>query len=100
MCQIHNLCHPQLWFTMLKGSMCLECSCTPERPSWHYRCGVFFDVVNKTNATIFVTGLTAGSHGSNVEAKLYACHLGASSGNELEEEDWEVIILCGQYNSS
>ncbi len=46
----------------------------------------FFDVVNKTNATIFVTGLTAGSRGSNVEAMLYACRLGASSGHETEEE--------------
>jgi hypothetical protein len=53
-----------------------------------------------SNATIFVTGLTAGSRGSNVEAMLYACHLGASSGHETEEEAWKVIILCGQYNSS
>jgi hypothetical protein len=33
---------------MLEGEMCLKCSCTPERPSWGYRCAVFFDVVNKT----------------------------------------------------
>ena len=90
--QIHNLRHLQFWFTMFEGGMCLKCSLSPERPSWGYRCGVFFNVTNKTDEAIFITGLTAGSHGGNVEAMLYACVYGASNGHETEEDDWKVII--------
>lgn len=76
---------------MATDEKCLNCSLSPERPSWAYRCGVFFDVVNKTDSTILITGLTAGSHGGDREATLYACTQGASSGHETVEADWNIL---------
>jgi len=71
--------------------MCLNCSLSPERPSWAYRCGVFFDVVNKTDRTILVTGFNAGSFGGDRDAMLYACSAGTSVGHETSEEEWKVL---------
>jgi len=69
----------------------LNCSLSPEHPSWAFRCGVFFDVVNKTDRNILITGLCAGSYGGDREATLYACTKGASSGNETNEAVWKVL---------
>eukprot|EP00928_Gymnodinium_smaydae_P051616 TRINITY_DN35199_c0_g1_i1.p1 TRINITY_DN35199_c0_g1~~TRINITY_DN35199_c0_g1_i1.p1 ORF type:complete len:277 (-),score=26.30 TRINITY_DN35199_c0_g1_i1:70-846(-) len=76
---------------MDNAEICLNCSLSPENPSWAYRCGVFFDVVNKTDRTLFLTGLTAGSHGGDQEATLYVCTEGASSGHETIESDWKIL---------
>jgi len=76
---------------MSDGEMCLNCSLSPENPSWAYRCGVFFDVVNKTDRTIFLTGLTAGAYGGDREATLYACTAGESAGHETFEAEWKVL---------
>jgi len=51
----------------------------------------FFDVVNKTDSTILITGLAAGSHGEDLEATLYACTDGASTGHETLEAAWNVL---------
>eukprot|EP00931_Biecheleriopsis_adriatica_P115540 TRINITY_DN91324_c0_g1_i1.p1 TRINITY_DN91324_c0_g1~~TRINITY_DN91324_c0_g1_i1.p1 ORF type:complete len:255 (-),score=33.35 TRINITY_DN91324_c0_g1_i1:99-863(-) len=69
----------------------LNCFTSPEKPSWAYRCGCFFDVVNKTDRTILITGLCAGSHGGDREATLYACTDGASTGNETFPENWKIL---------
>lgn len=71
--------------------MQLNCFTSPERPSWAYRCGCFFDVVNKTDRTILITGLCAGSFGGDREATLYACTEGASAGHETVPSDWKVL---------
>lgn len=71
--------------------MHLSCSTSPERPSWAYRCGCFFDVVNKTDRTILITGLCAGSYGGDKQATLYACTEGASASHETVPTDWKVL---------
>eukprot|EP00927_Polykrikos_kofoidii_P005931 TRINITY_DN12388_c0_g1_i1.p1 TRINITY_DN12388_c0_g1~~TRINITY_DN12388_c0_g1_i1.p1 ORF type:complete len:277 (+),score=31.48 TRINITY_DN12388_c0_g1_i1:66-833(+) len=76
---------------MADSEICVQFSLSPERPSWAYRCGVFFDVVNKTDVPILITGLSAGSHGRDVEATLYACKEGTSEGHETMEHEWKVL---------
>eukprot|EP00427_Karlodinium_veneficum_P010661 CAMPEP_0169092468 /NCGR_PEP_ID=MMETSP1015-20121227/16919_1 /TAXON_ID=342587 /ORGANISM="Karlodinium micrum, Strain CCMP2283" /LENGTH=249 /DNA_ID=CAMNT_0009153043 /DNA_START=3 /DNA_END=752 /DNA_ORIENTATION=+ len=71
--------------------MTLNCYTSPERPSWAYRCGCFFDVVNKTDRQILITGLCAGSHGGDREATLYACTEGGSAGNEENPAAWKIL---------
>jgi hypothetical protein len=69
----------------------LNCSLKPENPSWAYRCGVFFDVVNKSEGPILLTGLAAGSHSGDKEATLYACTEGASTGHETDASAWKIL---------
>jgi len=76
---------------MAEKEMRLNCSISPENPSWAFRCGVFFDVVNKTDRTILITGLCAGSYGGNRQTTLYACTEGASAGHETIKTDWKVL---------
>lgn len=74
-----------------QGEIRLDCWISPEKPSWAYRCGVFFDVVNKTDRTILVTGLNAGACGGDKEAKLYACTRGSAVGRETDDTAWKVL---------
>mmetsp|Transcript_70417 Transcript_70417/g.195991 ORF Transcript_70417/g.195991 Transcript_70417/m.195991 type:complete len:260 (-) Transcript_70417:57-836(-) len=69
----------------------LKCSIIPEAPSWAYRCGVFFDVYNKTDRPIVVTALTAGAHNAKQPSKLYACTAGASTDQECNPALWTQV---------
>lgn len=69
----------------------LNCSLLPEAASWAYRCGVFFDVENKSARGIAITGMKAGAYGRDLTAQLYACTVGPSGPSETDRSAWKQV---------
>ncbi|KAJ8600105.1 hypothetical protein CTAYLR_003463 [Chrysophaeum taylorii] len=68
----------------------LSCHETLESATWAYRCGVYWDVRNKTDQVLKIHGITAGSRGGPRQAVLFACAK-SSKGRELDKSAWVEV---------